>query len=55
MEGVVIVLIFRHKVSRQEKSFVLKRDSDLEIVREIAMRIGVFLDDFEFDLQAKLL
>lgn len=50
----MIVLILRKKGSSSQKAYLLRSDLDIEIVREIVMRLGVFVHDLEFDLQGKL-
>ncbi len=51
----MIVLIFRHKGSGQQKAFILKKEEDVEVVREIVMRLSVYLEDFDFDIQGRLI
>ncbi len=52
----MIVLIVRKtgQSDDKQKAYLLKNDNDIEVVRQIGQRLGVYLHDFEFDLQGKL-
>lgn len=50
----MIILVVRKKGQESQKAYLLRSETDVEVVREIVMRLSVYLTDFEFDLQGKL-
>ena len=50
----VVLIISKKGSSLQERAFLLKDASEVEVVRALAMRLGVFLQDFDFRLAGEM-